>query len=96
MRRTTTDHKALGPALLLNVLAGFLCCYPADASEEAALFDPAYESIKPRVSNARVHGIKVIRGQEELCVKRQEVLNVIRALDGLYRSAQEGREVRFD
>ena len=42
------------------------------------------------------HMIKVIRGQEELCVKRQEVLNVIRALDGLYRSAQEGREVRFD
>ena len=42
------------------------------------------------------HMIRVIRGQEALCVKREEVLNVIRALEGLYTSAQEGREVRFD
>ena len=42
------------------------------------------------------HMIQVIRGQETLCVKREEVLNVIRALEGLYTSAQEGREVRFD
>ena len=42
------------------------------------------------------HLIRVIRGQEELLVKREEVLNVIRALEGLYRSAQEGREVWLD
>jgi predicted dehydrogenase len=40
--------------------------------------------------------VNVIRGEEELIVKREEVLNVIRALDGLYRSAREGREVRLD
>ena len=41
------------------------------------------------------HMLNVIRGREELCVKREEVLNVIRALEGLYRSAQEGREIWF-
>jgi predicted dehydrogenase len=42
------------------------------------------------------HMIEVIRGQEELCVKKKEVLNVIRALEGLYRSAREGREIWLD
>jgi predicted dehydrogenase len=42
------------------------------------------------------HMVRVIRGQETLCIKREEVLNVIRALEGLYTSAQKGREVRFD
>jgi predicted dehydrogenase len=42
------------------------------------------------------HFIKVIRGEEELMIKREEVLNVIRALDGLYQSAAEGREIRLD
>ena len=42
------------------------------------------------------HLVRVIRGEEEPIVKREEVLNVIRALDGLYRSASEGREVRLD
>ena len=40
------------------------------------------------------HFIRVIRGQEPLLVKREEVLNVMRTLDALYRSAAEGREVR--
>jgi predicted dehydrogenase len=39
------------------------------------------------------HVIKVIRGQEQPLVKRTEVLNVIRALEALYRSAAERREV---
>lgn len=38
------------------------------------------------------HFIKVIRGQEELLVKRAEVLNTMKALDAVYRSAKEGRE----
>jgi predicted dehydrogenase len=42
------------------------------------------------------HFTRVLRGEEEMIVKRAEVLNVIRALEGLYRSAQEGHEVRLD
>jgi predicted dehydrogenase len=42
------------------------------------------------------HFVKVIRGEEELIIKREEVLNVIRALDGLYQSSAEGREIRLD
>ena len=39
------------------------------------------------------HVVKVLRGQEEILVKRAEVLNVMRILDGFYKSAQLGREV---
>lgn len=45
---------------------------------------------------AAEHFVKVLRGQEEQIVKKGEVLNVIKALDALYRSAEEGREVRVD
>ena len=37
--------------------------------------------------------VKAIRGEEELLVKREEVLNVMGALDALYASAAAGREV---
>ena len=40
--------------------------------------------------------VKAVRGEEELVVKRAEVLNVIRALEALYQSAGEGREVWID
>jgi predicted dehydrogenase len=46
--------------------------------------------------NETAHLLRVIRGEEEPLVKRAEVLNVIRALEGLYRSAEQGREVQFD
>ncbi|MBC7237432.1 MAG: Gfo/Idh/MocA family oxidoreductase [Chloroflexi bacterium] len=39
------------------------------------------------------HVVRAIREEEEPSVKREEALNVIRALEGLYRSAAEGREV---
>jgi predicted dehydrogenase len=39
------------------------------------------------------HFVQVIRGEADLLVKREEVLNVIRTLDALYQSASEGREV---
>ncbi len=39
------------------------------------------------------HFIKVIRGEQEMIVKREEVLNVMRTLDALYQSAAEGREI---
>jgi predicted dehydrogenase len=40
--------------------------------------------------------VDVIRGRAEPLVKAEEVLNVIRALEGLYRSAEARREVRLD
>lgn len=42
------------------------------------------------------HFVKAIRGEEELIVKREEVLNVIRMLEGLYTSSREGKEIRFE
>jgi predicted dehydrogenase len=39
------------------------------------------------------HIIRVLRGQEEQIVKREQVFNVMRILDGFYKSAQVGREV---
>ncbi|MFP4057853.1 MAG: Gfo/Idh/MocA family protein [Candidatus Brocadiia bacterium] len=38
------------------------------------------------------HMLRVIRGEEELLVTRDEVLNVMATLDALYKSAAEGRE----
>jgi predicted dehydrogenase len=38
----------------------------------------------------------VIKGEEEICVKKEETLNVMRALEAIYRSAEEGREIRLD
>jgi predicted dehydrogenase len=45
--------------------------------------------------NEVAHFVRVIHGQEEVCVKKEEALNVIRALEAIYRSAEEGREVRL-
>jgi len=42
------------------------------------------------------HAVRTLRGEEEKIVKREEVLNVIRALDGLYASAEVGHEVTID
>ena len=39
------------------------------------------------------HMVRVIRGQQKLIVRKEEVLNVMRTLDLLYQSAAEGREV---
>ena len=41
------------------------------------------------------HLIRVLRGDEQLMVKKEEVLNVMATLDALYRSAAEGQEVRI-
>jgi predicted dehydrogenase len=46
--------------------------------------------------NAAEHFVKVLRGEEAMIVKKDEVLNVIRALDALYRSSEEDREIRLD
>ncbi len=42
------------------------------------------------------HFVRVVRGEEELSVRPEEVLNVMKTLDALYQSSAEGREVRFD
>ena len=42
------------------------------------------------------HFLRVIRGEAELIVRPQEVLNVMRTLDALYASASQGREIHFD
>lgn len=42
------------------------------------------------------HFVKVIRGQEELIVKKEEVLNVMKTLDALYESAEKGCEIRVE
>jgi predicted dehydrogenase len=39
------------------------------------------------------HFIRALQGQEELMVKREEVLNVMKTLDALYKSADEGKEI---
>ncbi len=41
------------------------------------------------------HVVRVLQGKEPPLVKREEVLNVMRALDGLYRSAELGHEVQL-
>jgi len=41
------------------------------------------------------HAIRVFNGEEEKIVKREQVLNVMQSLEGLYKSAELGREVRF-
>jgi len=42
--------------------------------------------------NETEHFVRVLRGQEELIVKRDEVINVMKTLDALYKSAENGRE----
>jgi predicted dehydrogenase len=42
------------------------------------------------------HFVKVLRGEAELLVKREEVLNVIKTLDALYESAAKGREIAVE
>ena len=44
---------------------------------------------------AAAHVVRVLRGDEELMVEKDQVLNVIGALDALYRSAEVGGEVRL-
>jgi predicted dehydrogenase len=42
------------------------------------------------------HFVRVIRGQEDLIVRPEEVLNVMATLDALYASAAEGREIALE
>ena len=42
------------------------------------------------------HMLRVIRGEEEPIIRREEVLNTIRALEALYHSSDLGREIVLD
>lgn len=42
------------------------------------------------------HAVRVLRGEEDKIVKREQVLNVIQTLDALYTSAEVGREIQID
>lgn len=42
------------------------------------------------------HFIAVLRGEEEIIVRREEALNVVRTIEAIYRSAAEGREVKVE
>lgn len=44
---------------------------------------------------AAAHFVRVLRRDEELMIKKDQVLNVIGAIDALYRSAEEGSEMRL-
>jgi predicted dehydrogenase len=46
--------------------------------------------------DAAEHFVEVLRGEAAMIVKKDEVLNVIRTLDALYRSSDEDREIRLD
>jgi len=61
---------------------------PQVPEERKVDFPGQYDEVK--------HLVRVIRGQEELLVKREEVLNVMAVLDALYKSAAEGREVALE
>jgi predicted dehydrogenase len=45
---------------------------------------------------AAEHYVKVLRGEEEMIVKKEETLNVIRTLEALYESSEQDREIVFE
>ena len=45
---------------------------------------------------AAEHFVLVLKGEQQQIVKKDEILNVMRALDALHQSAAEGREVSVD
>ena len=45
---------------------------------------------------ATVNMLKALRGEVEVVVKKEEVLNVIRTIEALYKSAEVGHEIVFD
>ena len=40
--------------------------------------------------------IAALHGEEEMLVKKEEALNVVRTIEGIYRSAAVGREVTLE
>lgn len=84
----TKAGMALNPLRIIGTLGP----YQADTTP---LLPDRDESFAMGHIREAAHFLRAIRGEEELSVKREEVLNVIHALDALYRSAQLGAEVRL-
>jgi predicted dehydrogenase len=71
------------------VLATNMGCYQVDVTPRI----PADRSVSFSGHwGLTEHFLRVVRQEEEPLVKRAEVLNVMRTLDAIYRSAKEGRE----
>ncbi len=85
----TKAGMALGPLRIIGTLGA----YQADTTP---LVPDRNEPFATGHIREAAHFVRAIRGEEELSIKREEVLNVIHALEGLYRSAQTGAEVRLD
>jgi len=85
----TQAGMALSPLRIIGTLGA----YQADTTP---LVPDRNEPFSMGHIREAAHFLRAIRGEEALSVKKDEVLNVIHALDGLYRSAQTGAEVRLD
>jgi predicted dehydrogenase len=95
--------KETGSTLLLGTKGGLTLDPLTIADNEAS-----YQSnVTPNVPKDRPvmfaghwaeteHLIRVLRGEEELIVKKEQVLNVMGTLDAFYKSAAEGREVQVE
>jgi predicted dehydrogenase len=71
-----------------------LAGYQTDVSPKL----PAPEPNHPFYAHWRevAHFLRAIRGEEPPLVRREEAINVMCALEAMYRSAAEGREVQVD
>jgi predicted dehydrogenase len=85
----TEGGLRLKPLTLYDTLGRF-------RADVTPLVPPEREVPFPGLWQEVEHFSRVMRGQEELLVKEEEVLNVIRVIEGIYRSAEEGREVQLD
>lgn len=84
----TKAGMALNPLRILGTLGA----YQADTTP---IVSTRGETFATGHIRAAAHLLRAICGEQELSVTKAQVLNVIHALDGLYRSAQAGAEVRL-
>lgn len=85
----TRAGLALNPVRLLGTVGR----YQADITPHIPGRDEPFATGHIREA---AHLVRAIRGEQELMVKKDEVLNVIHALEGLYRSAERGEEIQLD
>ena len=82
----TKGGVQLSPPLLITNQSGYqVNVSPKVIKSRTVVFPGHYGATR--------HFVQVIRGEQEMMVRREEVLNVMRILDGLYSSAAQDREV---
>jgi len=93
--KNTNDTKLLGAdgGLVMDPLTLVTNMGSYQTNVETLLPEEPYGWFTSQRREA-AHFVKVIRGDEQLLVKRDEVLNVMKTLDALCRSAAEGEEVK--